>query len=101
MISKIQCVQRLENAINILRRAANHLLNGQVIHSYRQMGHLTDIVNPEIDASGDKIRIISLIKMRLKQGDQLDAHDLIKSLIDRCNAERIIIIKNALEEQNR
>ena len=87
-----QIVEALNDILNTLHKALMYLQNGQVLYAYRQMGYLRTELNSPLDQSGTKARTVSLIMTRLKKGEQIDAYDDIKSLIDQFEKMRKLII---------
>ena len=92
-----QIVEVLNDVLNILQQAAMYLRNGQVLYSYRQMGYVRTAFRSPLDPDGSKTRTVNLVMTRLKKGEQIDAYDDIKSLIDQCSKMRHQII---MESEN-
>ena len=87
-----QIVEVLNEILNLLNQASMYLRNGQVIYAYRQVGYLRAAFDLSLDSDGSKLRSVNLIMTRLKKGEQIDAHDEIKSLIDKCEKIRKALI---------
>ena len=76
-------VEKLKEAEKTLWRSEGCLRQGQVIYAYRHMGYLI----PMLTGDEDKTRACGRIVGRLRKGEQIDAHDEIKSLLDNIRNE--------------
>jgi hypothetical protein len=85
--------QKLQQMHSSLWRAESYLRNGQVIYAYRQICNFRCLLTED----ADKVSVCNRIVGRLRNGEQLDAHDEIKSLLDRIRNE-IRKIEKADEE---
>ena len=84
-----QSIDNLTKAQNDLLKAEACLRQGQVIYAYRHMGYVIQMLSIEykkethVKDSDDKLRACGRIQGRLRKGEQLDAHNEIKSLLDK------------------
>jgi hypothetical protein len=76
-------VQKLQQMQQILWRAEGCLRQGSVIYANRHMGYLI----PLLASDEEKLKACARIKARLRKGEQLDAHDEMKSLLDKISNE--------------
>jgi len=77
-------IANLKQASSIVWRAEGYLRLGQVIYSGRQMGHAQSLFT---ENDGDMSARCRRILSRLRKGEQMDAQDEMKSLLDRINNE--------------
>lgn len=81
-------IEQLTGMSRILIRSESYLRNGQVIYAYRHMAEMWNFFTP---ADEEKARTVRFISNELIAGRQIDAHNNIKSLLDK--------VQNELKEQ--